>query len=160
MLTPHPPPLRQEADGTLRVGESRVTLDTVIKAFKEGASLEAIVDRYPSLSLTDVYAVVTYYLWNATVVEEYLVEQELRGTEIRARIESRFPDNGFREKLMARRSTTLQEAETPPRGKTCTEILAGWDAEGLPSVYGRDPADAIMIARRLRKQAESRDLLK
>lgn len=105
-LTPHPPPLRQEADGTLRVGDSRVTLETVIKAFKDGASLEAIVDRYPSLLLTDVYAVITYYLWNTSTVETYLVEQEARGSDIKATIQSRFPDNGFREKLLARHAST------------------------------------------------------
>ena len=88
-LPPHPPPLRQEADGTLRVGDSQVSLDTVIKAFQVGASLEAIVDRYPSLSLTDVYAAVTYYLWNADIVEAYLSEQQSRGMEIRATMEAR-----------------------------------------------------------------------
>jgi uncharacterized protein (DUF433 family) len=105
ILTPHPPPLRNEADGTLRVGNSRVTMDTVIHAFIDGASLEAIVDRYPSLSLTDVYAVVTYYLWNRDAVDAYLAEQESRGKEIRTRIESRLPKNGFREKLLSRTST-------------------------------------------------------
>ena len=103
-LTPHPPPLRQEEDGTLRVGESRVTLDTVIGAFKDGASMEAIVDRYPSLLLSDVYAVVTYYLWNTNAVEDYLAEQRSRRAEIRLRIESRMPDQGFREKLLSRRA--------------------------------------------------------
>ena len=50
--------------------------------------------------------------------------------------------------------------DAKPSRKTTAEILAGWDAEGLPSVYGRDPADATEIARRLRKQAESRELLR
>ena len=103
-LIPHPPPLRTEADGTVRVGGSRVTLDTVIHAFNDGASLEAIVDMYPSLSLIDVYAVVTYYLWNGDAVDAYLAEQQSRGAEIRASIESRFPKNGYREKLLARRT--------------------------------------------------------
>lgn len=44
--------------------------------------------------------------------------------------------------------------------KTTGEILAGWDAAGLPSVYGRDSEDAVTIARRLRRQAESRELLR
>jgi uncharacterized protein (DUF433 family) len=104
MLTPHPPPLRTEADGTLRIGNSRVTMNTVIHAFNDGASLEAVVDRYPSLSLTDVYAVVTYYLWNYDAVNAYLAEQESRGKEIRTLIETRLPKNGFREKLLSRRS--------------------------------------------------------
>jgi len=104
-MTPQAAPLRSEPDGTLRVGTSRVTLDTVIRAFKDGASLEAIVDRYPTLSLTDVYSVVTYYLWNRDTVEAYLREQATRLAETKAEIESRFPRNGFREKLLNRRAS-------------------------------------------------------
>ena len=42
--------------------------------------------------------------------------------------------------------------------KTTAEILADWDEEGTPSVYGRDPADATDIARRLRREAERRGM--
>ena len=40
-----------------RVGNSRVTLLTLIDAFQEGASPEEIYQEYPSLHLADVYAV-------------------------------------------------------------------------------------------------------
>lgn len=51
----------------------------------------------------------------------------------------------------------LQRAGKPKRGKTPAEIAAGWQASGLPSVYGRDPRDATVIARELRAKAERRD---
>ena len=108
-LTPHPPPLRQEEDGTLRVGNSRVTMDTIIGAFNDGTSLETIADRYPSLSLTDIYAVVTYYLWNREAVDSYVAEQQARRIEIRTLIESRLPKQGFRVKLLARRAAAPQK---------------------------------------------------
>jgi hypothetical protein len=57
-------------------------------------------------------------------------------------------------------SGMLTPGDPTPTRKTTAEILAGWDAEGLPSVYERDPEDATVVARRLRKQAESRELLK
>lgn len=60
----------------------------------------------------------------------------------------------------ATHTTALPTADSAVRRKTTAEILAGWDAEGLPSAYGRDPDDASVIARRLRKQAENRELLK
>lgn len=66
------------------------------------------------------------------------------------------PDNA----VPAGNNASPTTANETPRRKTTADILAGWDAEGLPSVYGRDPADATVIARRLRKQAESRELLK
>ena len=46
-----PPPLLVDADGVVRVGQTRVTLDTVVTAFLEGATAEEIVEQYPSLQL-------------------------------------------------------------------------------------------------------------
>src|SRR5215470_8610969 len=48
-------PLTVDAHGVLRVGNTRVTLDTVIAAFADGATAEEIVQQYPSLHLADVY---------------------------------------------------------------------------------------------------------
>jgi hypothetical protein len=38
-----PIPLKTDSDGVVRVGNTRVTLDTVIGSFKEGATAEEIV---------------------------------------------------------------------------------------------------------------------
>lgn len=55
MATPERPaeaaPLR-EADGAIRVGQTRVSLEAVIGAFQEGAGPEEIVLRYPSHAAT------------------------------------------------------------------------------------------------------------
>jgi hypothetical protein len=40
-----PVPLEVGADGVLRVGETRVTLDTVVMAFLEGAKAEEIGEQ-------------------------------------------------------------------------------------------------------------------
>ena len=42
-------PLTVDAHGVLRVGNTRVTLDTVLAAFADGATAEEIVQQYPSL---------------------------------------------------------------------------------------------------------------
>jgi uncharacterized protein (DUF433 family) len=44
-------PLKTDIGGVVRVGNTRVTLDTIITTFKEGATAEEIVSQYPSLSL-------------------------------------------------------------------------------------------------------------
>jgi len=54
------PPIREDADGALRVGNSRVLLELVIRAFQDGATPETIVQRYSTLARADVYAVITY----------------------------------------------------------------------------------------------------
>ncbi len=51
-------PLTVDDDGVIRAGRTRVTLDTVIAAFLEGATAEEIARQYPSLDLADVYSVI------------------------------------------------------------------------------------------------------
>jgi uncharacterized protein (DUF433 family) len=52
------PPLQEDASGALRVGRSRVLLELVIRALQDGATPEAIVQRYPTTTLADIYAVI------------------------------------------------------------------------------------------------------
>ena len=61
-LIAEPPPLHEDQDGVVRVGGTRVTLDTVVEAYEEGATPEEIVLQYSSLKLSDVYATIGYYL--------------------------------------------------------------------------------------------------
>src|SRR5438093_3674215 len=104
VLMAKPPPLRVDEDGTIRVGATRVTLDTVITAFSNGASAEEIVMKYPTLDLTDVYAVITYYRWHPDEVEAYLEQRRQQAAEIRQKMEALFPPQGVRERLLARRA--------------------------------------------------------
>jgi uncharacterized protein (DUF433 family) len=82
------PPLREDQDGALRVGESRVLLELVIRAFQDGATPETIVQRYSTLSLPDVYAVIAYYLRHRDEVEVYLAHREKTAGKVRERIEA------------------------------------------------------------------------
>lgn len=98
-----PLPLKTDAGGVVRVGATRVTLDTVIEAFCEGLTAEEIVQQYPVLELADVYAAISYYLRHRMQVEAYLEEQGRRAAAVRQRIEAELSSNGFRERLLARR---------------------------------------------------------
>jgi uncharacterized protein (DUF433 family) len=98
------PPLREDATGALRVGESHVLLELVVRAFQDGGTPEAIVQRYSTLSLPDVYAVVAYYLRHSGEVESYLDAREQAANQVRQRIEAEQGDlSGVRSRLMARR---------------------------------------------------------
>jgi uncharacterized protein (DUF433 family) len=97
-------PLREDAAGALRVGESRVLLELVIRAFQDGATPETIVQRYSTLALSDVYAVVAYYLRHPSEVEGYLARREQKAEEVRQRIESQQGDlSEIRARLLAHR---------------------------------------------------------
>jgi uncharacterized protein (DUF433 family) len=99
-----PVPLTIGDDGVARVGQTRVTLETIIAAFAEGETPEEIVLQYPSLGLADVYAVIGYYLHNRERVDEYLDDQRQRGAAVRAQNEARSDPSGIRERLEARRA--------------------------------------------------------
>lgn len=54
VLTVDPIPLITDANGVVRIQGTRVTLDTVVTAFLEGATAEEILEQYPSLQLTQL----------------------------------------------------------------------------------------------------------
>ena len=81
-------PLRLTEDGTIRIADTRVSLDSVVYHYKLGASAEQIAQKFPALELADVYAAITYYLKHEDAIEEYLREQEAKGDELQKKIES------------------------------------------------------------------------
>ncbi len=98
------PPLRQDAGGALRVGNSRVLLELVIRTFQDGATPETIVQRYSTLALPDVYAVIAFYLRHRGEVEEYLADRERQAEDVRQRIRSQQGDlSEIRARLLERR---------------------------------------------------------
>ncbi|MEM1239390.1 MAG: DUF433 domain-containing protein [Cyanobacteria bacterium P01_H01_bin.26] len=98
-----PAPLTINPHGVVRVGETRVTLDTVIAVFKQGSTAEEIVHRYPSLRLGDVYASIAFYLYHQEDVETYLQQRQQQAQEIRQMNEARFDPQGLRDRLLTRR---------------------------------------------------------
>ncbi len=104
LITDSPVPLHKDADGIIRVGATRVTLDTVVTAFADGETAEEIVQQYPSLDLADVYAVMSYYLRRRAEVDEYLHSRNAIARDVRKKNESAFDPNGIRDRLLARSS--------------------------------------------------------
>jgi uncharacterized protein (DUF433 family) len=104
VITAEPIPLKADVDGVVRVSGTRVTLDSVVAAFREGATAEEIVLQYPSLDLASVYAVITYYLQRRPQVEAYLRQRQARVDEVQRQNEARFDPQGIRERLLARRA--------------------------------------------------------
>lgn len=98
-------PVSLDAHGVYRVGSTRVTLQTVVYAYRDGDSPEFIQACYPVLSLADIYAAVAYYLQNKEAVDAYLVEREKHQAELREQASPSPP----RASLEARRSTSESE---------------------------------------------------
>lgn len=73
--------------------------------FNEGYTAEEIVAQYPSLSLSDVYAVIAYYLNERAIVDAYLAERAEQARVIRADIEAKPEYRAFRKKLIDKRAS-------------------------------------------------------
>ena len=105
-ITSDPLPLASDSEGVVRVGGTRVTLDTVVAAFQEGLSAEGLVEQYPSLRLADVYSLIGYYLDHRSEVEAYLRARRQAAAVVQEQNESQFDPNGIRARLIARRPRT------------------------------------------------------
>ena len=96
-------PLTVSEGEVIRIGDTRVRLDTVVYAFNEGYTAEEIVSQYPALDLGDVYAVIAYYLVNRPAVDEYMVKRVEKGQALRTEIEAKPEYQAFRQLLLKRR---------------------------------------------------------
>jgi uncharacterized protein (DUF433 family) len=92
-----------EVGGVLRVGQTGVTLETVIWAFEQGSTPEDIVDQYPTLTLADVYGVIAYYLRHREDVKRYLDARERQYRETAEELIRLNPSHPLKARLRARR---------------------------------------------------------
>lgn len=99
-----PTPIETDVHGVVRIAKTRVTLDTVITAFLEGALPEEIEQQYPSLKLSDIYLVVGYYLNHRDEIHAYLAERQDQRAMIQQEVEQRFQPIGVRDRLLARQN--------------------------------------------------------
>jgi uncharacterized protein (DUF433 family) len=97
------PPLREDETGAVRVGNSRVLLEIVIQAFQDGSSPESIVHQYSTLTLSEVYSTIAYYLQHRESVEDYLIQREQLAASVQQRLTQVQPDLSLiRSRLLSR----------------------------------------------------------
>jgi uncharacterized protein (DUF433 family) len=104
-FAPQPPPLLEDEHGVIRVGGTRVSLESVVIAFDRGASAEEIVESFSTLGLATVYSTLAFVLNNRSTVDEYLLRRKAQVDELRAEAEKRFPAQGLRARLLSRRQS-------------------------------------------------------
>jgi uncharacterized protein (DUF433 family) len=111
-----PVPLAWDATGTIRVANTRVTLETILEHFRAGATAEELRERFPVLSAADVYAVLAYYLRHQDEVESYLVEQARQAEVALAALGGHHqPWAAVSKRLQARRGTGTDDDASLPR---------------------------------------------
>jgi uncharacterized protein (DUF433 family) len=66
----------EKRDDGYCISGTRVSLDSIVYAFRRGASPETIKSSFPALTLEQVYVAITYYLSKQTEIDEYLRQSE------------------------------------------------------------------------------------
>lgn len=69
--------VEQRHGGYYVAGEVRVSLDSVVYAFKRGESPEAIQEDFPCLKLAQIYGAIAFYLDHQAEIDQYLIDTEL-----------------------------------------------------------------------------------
>lgn len=105
-----PVPLHIDEYGAIMITGTRIPVDTVIYAFRQGDTAEEIVDAFDVLKLADVYSIIGYYLAHLDEMDAYLQTRAAEAADIQTRLEARFPPFGLRERLLARQEA--RDAQT------------------------------------------------
>jgi uncharacterized protein (DUF433 family) len=96
-------PLWEDPPGVFRVGNSRVLLELVLRAFRRGDSPEGIVRSFRTLTLADVYATISRYLANPGPFDEYLRQCDEEAQAVRRNLDAAGMTGGVsKEQLLAR----------------------------------------------------------
>jgi len=83
----------KKVEGAYRVGDTRVSLDSVVYRFLEGLSPETIqADCFPTLTLDQVYGAISYYLTNRVEIDQYLQDADEGYEAFRQRKRAEYPD--------------------------------------------------------------------
>ncbi|MBL8259395.1 MAG: DUF433 domain-containing protein [Candidatus Competibacteraceae bacterium] len=96
-------PIITDSDGVIRIAPTRVTLDTLVNAFEDGATAEEIAQQYPAVSLADIYSLIGYYLRRRPEIEAYLAQRRQTAESARQNNEAYCNPTGIRARLLARR---------------------------------------------------------
>lgn len=97
--------VEQQDDGAYRIAGARVSLDSVVYAFRRGAAPESIQRSFPTLTLEQIYGAITFYLAHQSEIDEYLLAGEAEFEKLRRAAREAHPE--WHEKLEQARKETL-----------------------------------------------------
>lgn len=78
----------------IRIKGTRVGIEIVIEQFLKGADPREIQRLYPNLTLVQIYATITYYLFNKEKIDAY-IEEEIKHAEVAYEEQLKNPSPGI-----------------------------------------------------------------
>jgi uncharacterized protein (DUF433 family) len=67
----------EQRDGGYWITGTRISLDSIVYAFKRGAAPESIQRAFPLLTLEEIYGAITFYLAHAQEIDTSLAQAEV-----------------------------------------------------------------------------------
>jgi len=95
----------EKRDGGFWIRDKRVSLDSVVYAFRRGQSPESIRRSFPLLSLEEIYGTIAFYLSHQSEIDSYLLADEKEFDRMRS--EARKADPAWYDKMTRAREDML-----------------------------------------------------
>jgi uncharacterized protein (DUF433 family) len=94
-------------EGAYKIGGTRVSLDSVVYAYRRGASPESIQRSFSSLTLEQIHGALAFYLANQPEIDKYLIEGEAEFEKLRQASRAAHPE--WYEKLERARESLIPQ---------------------------------------------------
>jgi uncharacterized protein (DUF433 family) len=72
----------ERREGVYYIGSTRISLDSIVYAFREGCSPESICEDFAGLTLVQVYGAIAYYLDRQAEIDGYLAQRREQWAEL------------------------------------------------------------------------------
>jgi uncharacterized protein (DUF433 family) len=72
----------EQREGVYYVSRTRISLDSIVYAFREGCSPETIREDFEGLTLAHVYGAIAFYLDHQTDMDAYLLQRKEQWAEL------------------------------------------------------------------------------
>ena len=86
-------PLRTDEQGGIRIGNTRIQLESLVWLIRRGETVEQMMQGYPTLTAADIHAVVAWCLANRDEVDAYMARREREANELQQNIEQALGSN-------------------------------------------------------------------
>ncbi len=96
------PPFRWDDAGGVRIGSSRVTLDSLLTSYHNGCTPEEIAIQYSVLHLEDIYSAIAYYLNHREEIDNYLEQRNQQAQKLRQQLTQKHDLANLRHRLLTR----------------------------------------------------------
>lgn len=81
----------EKRDEGYSVTGKRISLDSIVYAFRRGQSPESIRRSFPLLALEEIYGAIAYYLANQDEIDDYLIQEEIEFEKMRQSLQENDP---------------------------------------------------------------------